>query len=95
MIRQEDLAVKTKFSAVKVSRRRFLAGAGATVAVVAAGGSAAGVVLHERSGPRTSAGGATTLGTLPPTGPNPLADGDTRIRHLLRRTTFAPLPPRR
>ncbi len=91
MIRQEDLAVKTKFSAVKVSRRRFLAGAGATVAVVAAGGSAAGVVLHERSGP--SAGGATTLGTLPPTGPNPLTDGDTRIRHLLRRTTFAALPP--
>jgi uncharacterized protein (DUF1800 family) len=78
---------------VKVSRRRFLVGAGATAAVLTAGGATAGVVLHERSS-ETAAKNATALDGVPTTdaGPNPLDDPDTRLRHLLRRTSFVALP---
>jgi uncharacterized protein (DUF1800 family) len=78
---------------VKVSRRRFLVGAGATAAVLTAGGAAAGIVLHERES-ETAATNAITLDVLPTAdaGPNPLDDPDTRLRHLLRRTSFVAAP---
>lgn len=78
---------------VKVSRRRFLVGAGATAAVLTAGGATAGVVLHERKS-GTAAKSAITLDGQPTSdaGPNPLDDPDTRLRHLLRRTSFVALP---
>jgi hypothetical protein len=78
---------------VKVSRRRFLVGAGTTAAVLTAGGATAGVVLHERRS-EVAAKNAAKLDGVPTTdtGPNPLNDPDTRLRHLLRRTSFVALP---
>lgn len=84
-----------KFGTVKVSRRTLLVGAGATAAVLTAGGATAGVVMRERGGGSVvSTKDADTLGTLPTeaTGSNPLDDAETRLRHLLRRTSFVALP---
>ena len=86
--------MQAKLGTVKVSRRGFLAGAGATAAVLTAGGAAAGIVMHERGGGSDAAKKrATTVEeTAAGTGPNPLDDADTRLRHLLRRTSFVALP---
>ncbi len=82
---------------IRVSRRRFLTGAAAGAAVLTAGGASA-VVLHER-------GNSSDTKARPPvaaiagdgklsvdSGPNPLDHPDTRLRHLLRRTSFVAAP---
>ena len=86
--------MQAKLGTVKVSRRGFLAGAGATAAVLTAGGAAAGIVMHERGGGSDAAKkrAMTVEETAAGTGPNPLDDADTRLRHLLRRTSFVALP---
>ncbi|TAK70822.1 MAG: DUF1800 domain-containing protein, partial [Dehalococcoidia bacterium] len=70
---------------VRVSRRTFLAAAAGTAAVVAGGGAVA-VVRHERGGGSTS---STTAEQASEPRAGALATDDARLRHLLRRTTFA------
>ncbi|MHB8376500.1 MAG: DUF1800 domain-containing protein [Dehalococcoidia bacterium] len=80
---------------VRMSRRRFLGGAAATAAVLTAGGASAAVVLRERGAGSTKQA-AINPGALPRTTPGAQSDAltsaDVRLRHLLRRTTFAALP---
>ncbi|MBI2723887.1 MAG: DUF1800 domain-containing protein [Chloroflexi bacterium] len=79
-------------SDVKVSRRRFLAGAGAAAAFLSAGGASAGVWLHERGSAGTPLAEGVSSDVTTQSGPSPLDDPATRLRHLLRRTSFAALP---
>ncbi|HYM15989.1 MAG TPA: DUF1800 domain-containing protein [Dehalococcoidia bacterium] len=76
--------------AVRISRRKLLGGAAAAAALVTAGGATA-VVLKER-GAGSSSGGSAPLAAGLNTPPDALKDADTRLRHLLRRTTFTATP---
>jgi uncharacterized protein (DUF1800 family) len=77
---------------VRISRRKVIGGAAATAALLTAGGATAAVVMHERgSSPSAPAsGGPAAAGNASQTAPSDaLKDSDVRLRHLLRRTTFA------
>ncbi|MDE3094459.1 MAG: DUF1800 domain-containing protein [Chloroflexota bacterium] len=85
---------ESRAARVRITRRRFLGGAAATAAVLTAGGASA-VVLRDRGGgsaQRTAIKPGALPRTTPGTPSNPLATADLRLRHLLRRTTFAALP---
>jgi hypothetical protein len=93
-IRQEELVADGKIGTVWVSRRRLLIGARAAAAVLTAGGATAAIVQHERGAGSGAANGDARTGAstaVADPGPNPLDDPDTRLRHLLRRTSFAAL----
>jgi uncharacterized protein (DUF1800 family) len=78
-------------SGARINRRTFLGAAAGSAAAVAAGGAAVAVVRHERGGssPRTTSTPAAAEGGPPA---DVLATKDARLRHLLRRTTFAATP---
>ena len=75
---------------VRISRRKFIGGA-AAAAVVTAGGASAAVVLHREGGRQAGAIDANSFAPTPAAS-RALEDPDVRLRHLLRRTTFAVLP---
>ncbi len=80
---------------VRISRRKLIGGAAATAALLTAGGATAAVVMHERGSgatPSPATGGSAKLdpGLVPAS--DALDNPDVRLRHLLRRTTFAATP---
>jgi uncharacterized protein (DUF1800 family) len=77
---------------VRISRRKFIAGAAATGAIVTAGGASAAVLMHERGGAKTATLDPGGLRVATPVVSRALEDPGVRLRHLLRRTTFAALP---
>jgi hypothetical protein len=74
---------------VRVSRRAFIGGAAAATAVLAAGGATAVIVRERGAGHRTAGPAGTPAAAGAGIPPDALADPDVRLRHLLRRTTFA------
>jgi len=77
---------ETQKPVIRISRRRLLGGAAAGAALLTAGGATA-LVLKERDG----AGPSPEAHATPTAAPRPdaLATDEARLRHLLRRTTFA------
>ncbi len=75
---------------IRVTRRQFLSGAAASAALLTAGGAAATIALRERDGGAPSASSRADA-TVEPSA-DAFAVNDVRLRHLLRRTTFAPTP---
>jgi uncharacterized protein (DUF1800 family) len=76
----------------RISRRDLIGGAAATAALLTAGGATAAVVMHKRDSGTTALPATGASANLDPgltASPDALDDAGVRLRHLLRRTTFA------